>query len=110
MILLDTLPDVPLYDVRFTLDERDYLFTFDYSSREACWYFDIALPDGTVLVRGTKIVVDVPLLRKRPSRLLPDGVLSCQAFDGNKTPPAIGELGIDRRCQLVFATREELES
>jgi hypothetical protein len=51
----------PYYTYRQTLDGKDFIFTFRYSTREACWYMDLYDADKTPLVLGTKLVPSYPM-------------------------------------------------
>jgi hypothetical protein len=93
-----------------TLDGTPYLLTFQYNDRESAYYLSIASSDGsTNYVVGMKLVVGYPLMQ--PFGATPPGELfvvsSSTANDG---PPAVGELGDNQRCLLVYVPEADLFS
>lgn len=99
-----TLPsfDDPFHRFTTALDGTDYVFEFRYNQREQVWYFSLYLVDGTALTTGVKVVCKTHLLERYRDAALPQGVLMAIPNDGDDTPPAIGELGDDRRVSLVY--------
>lgn len=98
----------PFYTMTTTLDGADYLFEFRYSQREACWYFTISLTDGTPLVAGVKVVCNRSLLERFADVRLPPGKLIAFATGPDASPPALDELGEDRRAILVYVSEAEV--
>ena len=92
----------PFYTMTVPLDGTDYLFEFRFNQREACWYFDISLTDGTLLVAGVKVVCHRPLLRRFADTRLPKGILIAASNSEDTDPPGIDELGEGRRVELVY--------
>lgn len=45
-----------------TIEKVAYIFTFRYSTREACWYFDIHTTDNIPVIISTKLVSQYPML------------------------------------------------
>jgi hypothetical protein len=109
---IPTSPDETNYSITTTLDGTVYLLTFKYSERESCYYLDLALADGTLLVAGKKVVCAVSLFRRqRYNPLVPQGALYVTPGGGvgqDDGPPDIGELAQGRRCALFYATAAEL--
>jgi hypothetical protein len=99
-----TFPDVPNYSITTTLDGVTYQLQFRLSDREACFYVDLSLNDGTLLVGGVKVVCSVSLFgRYRYNPLVPQGHVMCiPPTGGSDEPPNLGELGIGRRCFLAY--------
>ena len=108
--VIPTFPDEPNYIISPTIDGVPYVMTFRLSSRENCYYADLALSDGTPLVMGKKIVCSVSLYaRHRYNPQVPQGHLYCGPATGQiDDPPGLGELGIDRRCTLFYFTYAEV--
>lgn len=106
--IVPTEPDVPLYVQRVTLTDREYLMHFDYNQRENRIYLDISLPDGSYLVRGWKMVTGIPFGPRIADRRMFTGALLVVTDQADRSPPGLGELGSDRRCQLLYFTAEEL--
>jgi hypothetical protein len=109
MLFVPTFPDVPNYTMSPTFDGVQYLLGFRFSEREACYYLDLSLSDGTLLIAGKKIVVGVSLWKRhRYNTLVPQNHLVCGASTGqSQDPPTIGELGSGRRCSLFYFTKAE---
>lgn len=101
-ILAIPTSDAPFATQATTLDGTVYELEFRYNQREACWYFSISLEDGTELLRGIKIVVGVSLLGRSIDSRLPPGELVAVANTEDDSPPALDELGIDRRVTLTY--------
>lgn len=108
--IIPTFPDVANYVVTPTLDGTQYELTFRLSEREACWYVDLTLNDGTQLVMGKKIVCSISLFAaQRYNPLVPQGHLVCVPCAGQSDdPPNLGELGDGRRCFLGYFAAGEL--
>lgn len=56
------LSNDPYYSYTDTLEGVAYIFTFRFSSREQCWYFDLTTADNIAIVLSTKLVPYYPLL------------------------------------------------
>ncbi len=102
IVALRTFED-PFYTMSTTLDGSDYLFEFRYNQREDAWYFDIGLTDGTVLVRGTKVVCNVSLLKRFADSRMPKGTLFAWPNTNSRLAPGLLELGEDKRVTLLYA-------
>lgn len=111
-LLVPTFPDVPNYTIAPSLDGIAYQLTFRLSEREACYYVDLALSDGTLLVTGKKLVCTVSIWRRQRYNLnVPQGHLVCAPSKGQSDdPPNLGELGVGRRCVLFYYTKAEVGS
>ncbi len=108
MILAIPTSDVPFYTQRTDLGRLDYLLTFVYNQREACWYLTLADIQETVLVSGVKIVCDWDLLQQKSDLRLPPGFLMAISNTLDNTPPDVDELGEGLRVQLYYFTTDEL--
>ena len=98
----------PFYNMTVTLDGSDFLFEFRYNQREDCWYFDISLTDGTMLVRGTKVVCNVLLLKRFADSRLPKGQILAWPNTDSRLAPGLLELGEDKRVTLLYFSASEL--
>ena len=105
MILIPTSSDV-FYTQITQLDGVDYLLDFRYNDRENSWRFSIALTDNTPLATGIKIVTNYPLLQKYADDRLPAGEIFC-ITSGDDSNPAQNDLGIGKRCLLVYYSKSE---
>ena len=77
----------------YDLDGRRYRFDYRYSQRADCWYFDLYDAQDVELVRGVKIVLGVPLLRKVASVDKPPGSLVAIDTSSTGTEPGLNDLG-----------------
>lgn len=109
VLALPTFSD-PFYSYTITLEGKPYLFEFRYNQRESAWYLDVAEVDGTVLVRGVKLVCGINLLRRFADVRLPPGLLTCIANGADKSTPGLEDLGEDRRVTLTYFTTDEIEA
>lgn len=110
MLLIPTFPDVPNYTIAPNIDGTQYLLAFRLSERESCYYVDLSLADGTLLIAGKKLVCSVSIWRNHRYNLsVPKGHLVCLANSGqSQDPPNIGEVGQNRRCVLFYYTKAEV--
>jgi hypothetical protein len=100
--------DDPFYTMTTALDGSDYLLEFRYNQREAAWYVNVSLSDGTLLAAGVKIVCNRPLLVHFSDERLPPGVLVAYANSTDASVPGLTELGEDRRVTLLYYSASEL--
>jgi hypothetical protein len=100
----------PFYTMSVALDGADYFLEWRYNQREDRWYFDVSLTDGTILVRGVKVVCSVPLLSRFADSRLPKGTLIALPNEGNNRAPGLNELGEGKRVTLHYVSRSELSS
>lgn len=91
------------FDLTITLEGVDYLLTFAWSTREACYRMTITDPTtGDDLVTGVKLVSSWPLLHKYTEPRLPPGELIVQANGSNDGPAQLGQLGISSPWTLTY--------
>ncbi len=110
MLLIPTDTESALYEFRTTIENDEYLITIDYSQREDRYYMSLALGDGSVLVRYWKLVPGIPLGPRVADRRMPGGAFVVFTNSQDKSAPGFGELGEDRRCQLLYFSSDELPS
>jgi len=106
IVSLRTFED-PFYTCVVTLDGSDFLFEWRYNQREDRWYFDVSLTDGTLLVRGVKVVCLVPLLSRFADSRLPKGTLMAWPNTDSRAAPGLKELGEDKRVTLIYFDASE---
>ncbi len=92
----------PFYDETISLEGQSYVFDFRFNQREGAWYFSIALPDGTELASGIKVVCRRELLHRFADVRLPRGLLVALANGEDSSPPGLDELGEDKRVTLLY--------
>lgn len=102
--------DDPFYTTTVALDGSDYTFEWRYNQREDAWYFDLSLTDGTILVRGVKVVCLISLLKRFVDERLPPGVLLAWPNTDSRKLPGLHELGEDSRVTLIYYEAVELTS
>lgn len=105
---IPTESDDPFFEQETSLDGTRYVLDFRYSQRERVWRLSIALPDGTQLAGGIKIVCNFDLLKYRADVRLPPGLLVATSNTPDTSSPALGELGEDRRVTLTYTPAAEV--
>jgi len=108
-----TIPTVtePYYTIRVRLDDQDYTLEFTYSTRQERYYVSLFDVEDKPLVCGLKLVTNTPLLRYWHHKDgVPPGELMVTATGQDVTPPKIGELLEDGRCQLTYFTAAEVSA
>lgn len=106
-----TIPTLalPFYTLRTRLDGADYTLEFRYSPRASRYYLNLYDVNEVLLVAGLKLVPNVPLLQYYRYRDgMPQGELIVAALGADGSPPVLGELGLNLRCELTYFTATEL--
>lgn len=100
---------VPLWVQRTTLDEREYLFRFDWNGRENRWAMSLSTITGDEVCRGIKLVANWSILRRfRWNPVCPQGLLVAQDFSPQGgEPPGFYDLG--KRVRLVYFPPDQVE-
>lgn len=102
MIVIPT-DNTPSYTMSVVLTQRQYQMYFNYNDREDRWYFSTGTESGEALVRGVKIVPNLPLLKRYADRRLPEGILMVVVWFGtDDSPPGLNELSPTGRCQMIY--------
>ena len=101
-LVIPTSPDDPFYVQTSELEGIQYTLTFRYNQREDRWYLTIGDVSGADIVKGIKLVTGTDLLFYFDKPALPPGKLYVISTDGEA--PGLGELGVDRKAQLVYVT------
>jgi len=101
---LKTLSDgTAHYSFKTTLDGSDYQIDLDWNSRESRWYLGLRTAEGDLLCSNIKVVPNWPFFRYYHYREgMPEGELMATTLTADTTPPGLYELGVDRRCTLVY--------
>lgn len=94
---------LPFYTQRTSLSGRDFVLTFYWSTREECWYLNLATESEEEIVSGIKLVCHIPLLSKLASDNKPEGGLIVISTTEDDSPPGLEDLAENTgRCQLVY--------
>lgn len=89
---LSTLTDgTQSYQQRTELDGEEWLFTFLYNLRRDRWTFSIQALDGTYVLTGQTVHLQIPLNRRAVQG--PAGVLIALPEPGVVDPPGLHDLG-----------------
>ena len=102
--------DLPHWDQITQLDGTDYRLSFRYNQREKRYSLSLFTPDDEPIAEGAKLVVGWPLFLYSVNPLLPPGQLIVVNSSLDTTDPDMGELGIGKRCELMYFTAEEVAS
>lgn len=97
---IPTRTDVPHYSIEVELEQRSYLLEFLWNDRAQAWFMDIADVNGTRLLSGRRIVVDLPLLARYRDPALPAGELCAVDTTGLGLDPELADLGT--RVKLLY--------
>lgn len=108
-----TIPTLalPFYTLRTRLDDSDYTLEFNYSPRAERYYLNVYDADDVLLAAGLKLITNIPLLHFYKFRSgMPQGELMVAATGSDASPPKLGELGKDLRCELTYFTAAEVRA
>lgn len=89
-----------------TLSGQDFVLTFQWNSREAAWYLDIADQDELPIVTSRKVTVGFPLITRCVDVRQPKGMLMAVDTTGKEQDPGFDDFGT--RVQLVYFEPEDL--
>ncbi len=107
-LIVPVFPGEPLYRERVRLEDRDYVFRFDWSNREQRFYMSIKDQDEELLLLGIKIVANWGLLAQHHFNLaLPPGELIAIDAETGGEPPTFNDFGTRVRL-FYFASDEDL--
>ncbi len=105
-LIIPVFPSEPLYQERVRLEDRDYIFRFDWSNREQRFYVSLFDQDEQPLLRGLKIVANWDLLSLHHANLaVPPGQLIPMDLEQGGVPPTFDDFGT--RVRLFYYTEEE---
>lgn len=94
------------YRFATNIEDENFIFYLRWNSRDSAWYFDLLEQDGTMIVRGVKVVLGAPLARSTVHRLFTDGVFVARDTTKSGKEPTLDDLGT--RVQLWYMTRAEM--
>lgn len=98
----------PFYVQRTDLEGREFVFTFDFSTRESVWYLSIADSEEVEIVTGLKLVIGWPLLSRLATARKPPGLLFViSKVPEDDSPPGLEDLVEGGRCDLVYTTSDD---
>lgn len=107
-VIVPVFPGEPLYNERVRLDDRDYIFRFDYAGREDRIYMTIFDQDENVLISGVKVMANGTLIHRHLFNAgLPQGVLVAVDLEENGNPPTLTDFGTRVRL-YYYGVDEEL--
>ena len=105
-LIVPVFPGEPLYQERVRLEDRDYIFRFDWNNREQRFYMGIKSQDETSLIAGVKVVSNWGLLtRHHFNPDLPQGELIPIDIEGGGAPPTFRDFGT--RVRLFYYSSDE---
>lgn len=97
MALLEiTLPvddEIDHWDQVVVIEESEYRFRVEWSTREEAWYLSISDQDGNDLAMGLKLVEGCNVLRRETDTRLPQGKLVLLDVTGATEETTRDELG-----------------
>lgn len=108
MVILPFVPSVPYYEFTTTLESSVVKFRVRWNERDAAWYFDCELDDGTVLRQGVKVVLGTYLGRACNTSIFAQGAIV--AHDMTKQARDAGYDDIGERVQVRYYTALELQA
>jgi hypothetical protein len=107
-LIVPVFPGEPLYQERVRLEDRDYIFRFDWNHREQRFYMGIKSQDEESLIAGVKIVANWPLLnRSKFDPDLPPGELIAMDLESGGVSPTFRDFGTRVRL-FYYASDEDL--
>lgn len=83
----------PHYEFEIDLEGTRYVFVLDWNSRDEAWYLSLALPDGTQILDGRRVVLGSPVFRRLTHASRPLGDLIFLDTDGTSVEPGRNDLG-----------------
>lgn len=92
------------------LDGTEYKLAFRWNQRQARYSLSLYTPDDTPIALGAKLVIGWPLFLNATSELMPKGAFVVVGAGESLDNPGIGELGIGKRCELLYLSAEEVAS
>lgn len=103
-VVIPTKTDGTLFWPQTTiLDGVSYLLTFQYNTREACYYLQIQSADAKITyAQGLKLVSNYPLLAFAGYAAPPGEMLALSCNTTDDSPAQIGELGVGQRVLLLY--------
>lgn len=94
------------YSQVVTLAGTAYTLTFDWNTRDETWTMSIGTANGTVIVRGLKVVPGTNLTSRFKDTRLPEGSFVC--FNTKDSVSAPGRDSLVEEVQVWFLTSAEV--
>ena len=108
-VIVPVFPGEPLYEERVRLEDRDFIFRFDWNNRESRFYMGIKNQDGESLIAGVKVTPNWDRLsRSRWNPDLPLGKLIPLDLESGGAFPTFTDFGTRVRL-FYYASDEDLE-
>ena len=107
---MDTIstPNTANSTQRVNLSGSNYILKQRFNTRTQSWYIDVLNNSGDVLIYGSKLLLNVPLV-VRNLNSMPDGNLAVYKKIGAKsTVLGRNNLGVDQDYVLCYYTLEDL--
>lgn len=99
----------PFYTQRTDLEGTEYVFSFEWSRREQCWYLSLSTAEEVALVHGVKLVCYLPLLKRLADIRAPQGQFMVVSKTNDDSPPGLLDLLPDTgRCELIYFTSDSV--
>jgi len=92
--------DSAAFSFETELDGTSFGFAFRWNDRDASWYMTVSDGEGSPIVSGIKVVVNLPLLNFFSDPRLPGGVL--MAIDTAGADQDAGYADLGRRVVLSY--------
>lgn len=106
MRVIDIAPGNRASTRRVILAGQEFVIALRWSDFEGCFYMSIGDANGNAIVRGIRVVSNLPLLSPYTLDRLPRGELSVLDSSPSPTDPTLSSLG--ERHTLVFIPIPEL--
>lgn len=102
--IVDTLTDgTTSYEQRTELDGEEWLLSFRWNARIDRWFMSISALDGTPVLTGACVSLNIPLNRRAVSG--PPGAFVALSETAQEDPPGLLELGA--RVKLYYISPDD---
>ena len=102
------VPDAADSSSTITLNNRVYEMLLTYNGRTESWYMSLLTTEGVFIIKGIKVIPDVPLLRRK-KQLSPEGsvFMVFQTTDERGVKITRENFGNGKTFELFHFTLEE---
>lgn len=108
MAISFNVPNTPHTSYFTTIDNETFQFVFRWSTRASVWHLDVFTGDGDSLVKGAKLVPNIPLIRTTNVKA-PKGELTVVNNTSNQDVPSKDNIGVNKDFELMYFTEEEMD-